>query len=426
MCNIVSIPPLLLLSLNDQSDVGAETASNFALSASDSVNVARCRLKVMPLVSREWKAALSNGSVAWEHLELSQPPSNWSKLAHWALKHCKYTQALTVDNIAPGSENELKQLLLSGFDHLTSVRLLGSITTGTSVSSDGVWGPLLRGCKLQSLQIQVDSITQQDLNCLHNATCLQHLSIEAKKSSDVVVPSFISSLNLQSLALRNVHVAIHMFPGDATCQLHSVKELSLVQTGVQLVDFTFGQMRHLTSLLISDDYRPPTALVLANIASLTSLKRLSISSGLEHFPDAILGLSTLTSLDLGWNKFRMLPPGPYLENLQELQFQERSSFLDVNVLEQASCLTLLSFDETDMSYKSIIELVATLIKQLPSLKRMVLLKATYNGAADREDKIAQDFLKLVNMLCTDLPCRRSIQIDLNHKWKPLLWCDEGR
>ncbi|KAL0032659.1 hypothetical protein WJX79_003728 [Trebouxia sp. C0005] len=46
--------------------------------------------------------------------------------------------------------------------------------------------------------------------------------------------------------------------------------------------------------------------------------------------------------------------------------------------------------------------------------------------ADREDQIAQSFLQLVNVLCQDMFCRRSIQIDLEHKWRPLLWSDVGR
>ncbi len=122
----------------------------------------------------------------------------------------------------------------------------------------------------------------------------------------------------------------------------------------------------------------------------------------------------------------MLPPGPYLRNLQDLQFQERSSVLDVAVLEQASRLSLLSFDATDMAYKDITATVCSLIRRLPNLHRVVLLKASYNGAADREDQIAQSFLQLVNVLCQDMFCRRSIQIDLQHKWRPLLWSDIGR
>ena len=79
-----------------------------------------------------------------------------------------------------------------------------------------------------------------------------------------------------------------------------------------------------------------------------------------------------------------------------------------------------------MRYKEIIAAVTALIRQVPSLHRVVLLKATYNGAADREDEVAQTFLQLVNLLGQDMPCRKALRIDLDHKWRPLLWSDISR
>ena len=371
----------------------------------------------MPLVSREWANALSEHSVAWEHLDLTQPPADWSKLALWASRHCRHTHALTIDNISRGSEDGLVQLLRCGFQHLRSIKLLGSVC-----SSSLLWISVLFSHKLENLHVQLESFDEMELDGLEDLH-LQHLVLEFKEASPFVRVHLPSNFqHLQSLSLRNVPLASNVFPGGYSCLL----ELSLVRTGVRSFDFTSGGMNHLTSLLLSEDYRPGQHLELSGISALTSLKRLSISSGLEQFPDDILSITSVTSLDLGWNKFRMLPAGPYLTNLKELQFQERSSFLDVSVLEKTSELRLLSFDATDMAYNDIIAMVIRLIKRLSKLQRIVLLKASYNGAADREDQIAQSFLKLVNLLCQDMFCRRSIQIDLEHKWKPLLWCDTGR
>ncbi|KAL0041219.1 hypothetical protein WJX77_009157 [Trebouxia sp. C0004] len=45
------------------------------------------RLVVMPLVSSDWAKALAGESIVWDHLELNQPPQDWSKLTCWAAKH---------------------------------------------------------------------------------------------------------------------------------------------------------------------------------------------------------------------------------------------------------------------------------------------------------------------------------------------------
>ena len=79
-----------------------------------------------------------------------------------------------------------------------------------------------------------------------------------------------------------------------------------------------------------------------------------------------------------------------------------------------------------MSYKDIIALLMNLISRLSNLNRIALLKASYNGAADREDQIAQSFLELVNVLGHSISSRKSIQVELEHKWRPLLWSDVSR
>lgn len=390
--------------------------------------VSKRRLKVMPLVSSDWAKALSRESIAWNHLELSQPPQDWSKLTSWASKHCKFTQALTLENLQSDSEDVLATLLCCGFYALQSVKLTGSILGSISGKSTMLWEHLLC-CKLQTLDLQMESIAKAHFSCLGLVTDLRHLSLEVKQSSPlpgVELPGSLTSLSrLTTLSLRNVVVA----QGTVSSQfslLVSLEDVSFVRTRIIDFGFSFASLKQLSSLLLSEDHIAGQVLHLPGVREMSTLRRLSISSGLERFPEDILGLTSVTSLDLGWNRFRMLPPGPYLNNLQELQFQERSSLLDVGVLHQASKLVLLSFDATHMCYKDIIATVAALITRLTSLHRIVLLKASYNGAADREDQIAQSFLQLVNLLCQDMSCRRSIQIDLEHRWRPLLWSDVGR
>lgn len=385
----------------------------------------------MPLVSSDWAKALAGESIAWDHLELNQPPQDWSKLTCWAAKHCKYTRNLTIEDIEPGSEAALAELLCHGFFcALQYVKLTGSLLGQISGKSTMLWEPLL--CRrLHSLDIQLESINNTELCSVSCATDLQHLSLDIKqrtRADQVELPGMLTNLgHLARLSLRNVCVSQRTVRSDFSL-LSSLEDLSLVRTDVFNFDFSFHHLSRLSSLLLSEDHRAGQllALRLPGISDLSSLQRLSISSGLQQFPEDILNLTSLTSLDLGWNRFRMLPPGPYLKNLQDLQFQERSSVLDVAVLEQASRLSLLSFDATDMAYKDITATVCSLIRRLPNLHRVVLLKASYNGAADREDQIAQSFLQLVNVLCQDMFCRRSIQIDLQHKWRPLLWSDIGR
>lgn len=383
----------------------------------------------MPLVSSTWAKILASESSVWDHLELSQSPQDWSKLTQWAKKHCKFTRALTIEDVEPGSEGALIELLYCGpFTALSAVKLTGSILSQNSGQSPLLW-EALQCHELQSLSIQLDSISDTEIGYISFATGLQHLSLDVKQRSQatsVKLPGEFTSLShLSKLSLRNV-TASHGTVGSSFAVLRGLADLSLVRTGVTHFDFSFGHLPQLSSLLLSEDHRAGQFLRLPGISELSSLKRLSVSSGLEQFPEDIVGLTSLTSLDLGWNRFRMLPSGPYLKNLHELQFQERSSVLDVAVLEQASKLSLLSFDATSMVYKDITATVTSLIRKLPSLNRVVLLKASYNGSADREDQIAQSFLQLVNVLCQDMSCRRSIQIDLEHKWRPLLWSDVGR
>jgi hypothetical protein len=383
----------------------------------------------MPLVSSDWAKALAGESIAWDHLELNQPPQDWSKLTCWAAKHCKYTRSLAIEDIEPGSEAALAELLCHPFFcALQSVKLTGSLLGQVSGKSTMLWEALL--CRrLHSLNIQLESINNTELCSVSCATDLQYLSLDIKqrtRADHVELPGMLTNLlHLTRLSLRNVSVSQRTVCHEFSL-LTSLEDLSLVRTDVSNFDFSFHHLSRLSSLLLSEDHRAGQALRLPGISHLPSLQQLSISSGLQQFPEDVLNLTSLTSLDLGWNRFRMLPPGPYLKNLQDLQFQERSSVLDVAVLEQASRLSLLSFDATDMAYKDITATVCSLIRRLPNLHRVVLLKASYNGAADREDQIAQSFLQLVNVLCQDMFCRRSIQIDLEHKWRPLLWSDVGR
>ena len=244
--------------------------------------------------------------------------------------------------------------------------------------------------------------------------------------STIHIPGQLTALaNLTSLALRNVSIAQGIV-SDSFTKLTGLQELTLIRARISQFDFSFSSLNKLSSLLLSEDHRAGQVLGLPGLCELPSLRRLSISSGLENFPDDVFGATSLTSLDLGWNKFRMLPDGPYLKGLRELQFQERPSVIDVTVLGKAANLSLLSFDATHMCYKEIIPLVMELIRRLPKLDKVVLLKASYNGQADREDQIAQSFLQLVNVLGQGMSCRDSIQIQLEHKWRPLLWSDVSR
>ena len=246
------------------------------------------------------------------------------------------------------------------------------------------------------------------------------------RASSIHIPGQLTNLpNLSSLALRNISIAQGIVSNTFT-KLSSLQDLTLIRARISHFDFSFSSLQRLSSLLLSEDHRAGQVLSLPGLSELPSMRRLSISSSLENFPDDVFGVTSLTSLDLGWNKFRMLPDGPYLANLRELQFQERPSVLDVSVLEKAANLSLLSFDATHMCYKEIIALVMDLIRRLPKLERLVLLKASYNGEADREDQIAQSFLQLVNVLGQGMSSSRSIQIQLEHKWRPLLWSDVSR
>lgn len=377
----------------------------------------------MPLVSSEWASVLSGHSFAWEQLELSQTPQNWSKLIDWAATHCKHTHQLALADLKPSNDDASQKLLACGFMALRSIKLAGSVQ-----SSAALWSTILVH-RLHHLHIELSSIKQADIDGVSLMQGLSHLTLQVSKPShanSVHLPGQLISLaNLTSLSLRNIS-AVQGIVANSFTQLSSLEDLTLIRAGIAEFDFSFGSLARLSSLLLSEDHRAGQVLSLPGLSELSSLKRLSISSGLENFPDDVFRVTSLTSLDLGWNRFRMLPDGPYLRNLRELQFQERPSVLDVSVLQKAAHLSLLSLDATHMGYKDIIALVMDLISRLSNLHKVVLLKASYNGAADREDQIAQSFLQLVNALGEQMSSRDPIQIKLEHKWRPLLWSDVSR
>ena len=377
----------------------------------------------MPLVCSEWAHALAGHSFAWEQMELSHSPHDWSKLITWAATHCKHTQQLTLEDLGPESRDALPILLSSGFLTLRSIKLTGSVS-----STPLLWSHILTH-RLHHLHLELASINEADIAGVNLLQGLQQLSLQVTKPSHadaIHLPGNLTSLaNLTSLSLRNISTAQGLVT-DSFTLLKGLQDLTLVRARITQFDFSFGCLQRLSSLLLSEDHTSGQVLSLPGLSELTSLKRLSISSGLEAFPEDVLCVTSLTSLDLGWNRFRMLPDSPYLRHLRELQFQERPSVIDVNVLEKAPQLSLLSFDVTHMSYKGIIALLMNLISRLSNLNRIALLKASYNGAADREDQIAQSFLELVNVLGHSISSRKSIQVELEHKWRPLLWSDVSR
>lgn len=131
------------------------------------------RLEVMPLVSHDWASALSGHSFAWEQLELSHPPQNWSKLVGWAATHCKHTRQLTLEDLKFGSEEAL-QKLLTCFLALHTIKLTGRIS-----GSPSLWSHLLVH-RLQHLHIELTSITQADIAGLSLMQGLQHLSLQVR------------------------------------------------------------------------------------------------------------------------------------------------------------------------------------------------------------------------------------------------------
>ena len=130
----------------------------------------------MPLVSHEWASALSGHSFAWEELELSHPPQNWSKLVGWAATHCKHTHQLTLEDITSGSEEAL-QKLLACFLALRTVKLTGRIS-----SSPTLWSHLLVH-RLQHLHIELNSIKQADIDGISLMHGLQHVSLQVSPSA---------------------------------------------------------------------------------------------------------------------------------------------------------------------------------------------------------------------------------------------------
>ena len=139
------------------------------------------RLEVMPLVSRECASALSGHSFAWEELELSQPPQNWSRLVGWAATHCKHTHQLTLEDLTPGSEEAL-QKLLTCFLELRSIKLTGRLS-----SSPSLWSHLLVH-RLQHLHIELSSIKQADIDGLSLMQGLQHLSLQVSPPTPPTPP----------------------------------------------------------------------------------------------------------------------------------------------------------------------------------------------------------------------------------------------
>ena len=141
------------------------------------------RLEVMPLVSRDCASALSGHSFAWEELELSQPPQNWSKLVGWAASHCKHTHQLTLEDLKSGSEEAL-QKLLTCFLALRTIKLTGRIS-----GSPSLWSHLLVH-RLQHLHIELSSINQADIDGMSLMQGLQHLSLQV--SPRLLLPSCLS------------------------------------------------------------------------------------------------------------------------------------------------------------------------------------------------------------------------------------------
>lgn len=129
------------------------------------------RLEVMPMVSHDWANALSGHSFAWDELELSHPPQNWSKLIGWAATHCKHTHQLILEDLRSGSEEAL-QKLLTCFLALRTIKLTGRIS-----SSPSLWSHLLVH-RLQHLHIELTSINQADIDGLSLMQGLQHLSLQ--------------------------------------------------------------------------------------------------------------------------------------------------------------------------------------------------------------------------------------------------------
>jgi Leucine-rich repeat (LRR) protein len=80
------------------------------------------------------------------------------------------------------------------------------------------------------------------------------------------------------------------------------------------------------------------------LAGLSRLRGIEISAcGLRKFPDAIIGLSSLTSLCLGNNKLKKAPVGEYLKQLEELILPDnRFSSVPVDALTAATALTRLT------------------------------------------------------------------------------------
>lgn len=382
-------------------------------------------MKVVPLVSCEWARALSEPSNAWQDVKFAQQPESakgWCTRLAWTKKRCTLTKQLVLENITPDSKGPVR-CLLTYFPYLESLSLSGSIS-----SDNHLWRQLAVN-RLSTLHLQLDSIRQQQFDSLASLRHLRQLSVQVVPSSSnhrLSIPGRLSELsNLRSLSLRNA-AADQGIIGCNMASLTSLQELLLVNSRIRAFEFSFANLSKLSCLLLSEENRATRILPLPGLSQLSSLKRLSLSSRLQEFPIDILPLTSITSLDLGWNKFGSLPAGPYLHNLQELQFQERASVLNVAVLQQAAQLLLLSFDATDMRYKDIIAVVTALIRKVPSLQRVVLLKATYNGTADREDEVAQTFLQLVNVLGQEMPGSKALRVDLDHKWCPLLWSDISR
>ena len=260
-----------------------------------SVHSVLCRTIVLPLVSRGWAHALSEHSQAWAEVIFDQPPQqvkHTCSRSAWAERRCKLTRRVTLEKLGASSLEAVEQLLRH-MPRLTSIRMTGVI------SDNFLWRSLLLLHQLKVLELQATKFTLSQLNSLGALTSLQQLSVHLMVSCPCTLPGEISRLNmLTSLSLRNVTTGSTGI-GDGFTSLSALNELSLINSRITAFDFSFAQLSKLSSLLLSEERQEARWLSLPGLAELSSLQRLSISSRLSVFPEDILQLTCLTSLDLG-------------------------------------------------------------------------------------------------------------------------------
>lgn len=250
---------------------------------------------MLPLVSRGWAQALSEHSQAWTEVNFDQHPQYLKQActrSAWAKKRCKLTRQVVLEKLGSSSLEAVEQLLRH-MPHITSIRMTGVI------SDSFLWRSLLLVHQLKVLELQANKLTLLQLNSFGALTSLQQLSIHLAVSSPYILPGEVSRLTmLTSLSLRNVTTAPTGIVSSFT-SLSALLELSLINSRITMFDFSFAQLSKLSSLLLSEERQEARWLSLPGLAELSSLRRLSISSRLSVFPEDILQLTCLTSLDLG-------------------------------------------------------------------------------------------------------------------------------